>query len=56
MARQTYGDKTPEWVFCNEEGNHLNEFLFRMRKFYPFIKAIKMRSSEYMTCGTRMPA
>lgn len=38
------GKPAPEWVFCNEEGNYLNEFLFRMRKFYPLIKAIKMRS------------
>ena len=34
----------PEWVFCNEEGNCLNEFLFRMRKFYPLIKTAKLRS------------
>jgi integrase len=34
----------PEWVFCNEEGYHLNEFIFRMRKFYPLIKAAKLRS------------
>jgi hypothetical protein len=34
----------PEWVFCNDEGNHLNEFLFRMRKLYPLIKAAKLRS------------
>jgi integrase len=31
-------------VFCNEEGNYLNEFLFRMRKFYPLVKAAKLRS------------
>src|SRR5215813_14801106 len=38
------GKPVPEWVFCNEEGSHLNEFIFRMRKFYPLIKAAKMRS------------
>jgi len=38
------GKSMPDWVFCNDEGNHLNEFLFRMRKFYPLIKAVKMRS------------
>lgn len=31
-------------MFSNDEGNHLNEFIFRMRKFYPLIKAAKMRS------------
>jgi integrase len=38
------GKAAPEWVFCNEEGTFLNEFLFRMRKFYPLIKAAKMRA------------
>jgi integrase len=38
------GKPVPEWVFCNEEGNYLNEFLFRMRKFYPLLKAAKIRS------------
>jgi integrase len=37
------GKPVPEWVFCNEEGNYLNEFLFRMRKFYPLITAAKLR-------------
>jgi len=34
----------PDWVFCNEEGNYVNQFLFRVRKFYPLIKASKVRS------------
>jgi integrase len=37
------GKPVPEWVFCTDEGNYLNEFLFRMRKFYPLIKASKLR-------------
>jgi integrase len=38
------GKKVQDWVFCNEEGNHLNEFLFRMRKFYPLLRVAKLRS------------
>jgi integrase len=38
------GKPMPDWVFCNDEGSHLNEFIFRMRKFYPLIKALKMRA------------
>jgi integrase len=37
------GQPVPEWVFCNDEGNYLNELLFRMRKFYPLITAAKLR-------------
>jgi integrase len=38
------GAPVPEWVFCNEEGNYLNEFIFRQRKFYPLRTAAKLRA------------
>jgi hypothetical protein len=31
----TKGDKIPQWVFCSEDGNFMNEYNFRARKFYP---------------------
>jgi integrase len=31
----------PEWVFCNDDGNFMNEYNFRTRKFYPLFKKAK---------------
>jgi integrase len=33
----------PEWVFCTEDGNFVNEHNFRARKFYPFVRSGKLR-------------
>jgi site-specific recombinase XerD len=32
------GKKMPEWVFCSEDRNFVNEYNFRTRKFYPLFK------------------
>jgi hypothetical protein len=32
------GQENPEWVFCSEDGNFMNEYNFRTRKFYPLFK------------------
>ena len=32
------GKKMPEWVFCSDDGNYVNEYNFRTRKFYPLFK------------------
>jgi integrase len=28
----------PDWVFCSDEGNFMNEYNFRTRKFYPLFR------------------
>jgi len=35
------GEKMPEWVFCSDDGNFMNEYNFRTRKFYPLFKKAK---------------
>jgi integrase len=37
------GKPVPEWVFCNEDGNYLNEFNFRTRNFYPLLEKAGLR-------------
>src|SRR5215471_17477880 len=37
------GKLLPEWVFCTEDGNFVNEYNFRSRKFYPLITKAKLR-------------
>ena len=32
------GEKMPQWVFCSENGNFMNEYNFRTRKFYPLFR------------------
>jgi integrase len=38
------GAPVPEWISCNDEGNFINEFHFRDRKFYPLRRAAGVRA------------
>jgi len=40
----------PAWVFCNEDGNFINEYNLRTRKFYPLFKKVEGQEQLRRIC------